>query len=372
MKLLHLGDLHFGKRIQNLSLIEDQKYILKVILNIITEQKIDGVMLAGDIYDKSIPSEEAVALFDDFLVSLASRKIPVFIISGNHDSVERLSFADRLMEVSEIYISHEYDGSVKKVTLKDDCGPINFYLLPFIKPVHVKKYFDEEIKTYTEAMNLVIDKLDVDENERNIMISHQFVTGASLDGSEDELSVGGLDNVDAWVYEKFDYTALGHIHRPQKIKENIRYSGSPIKFSFDEESQNKSVTIVDIKEKGNITIETLPLKALRDFITLKGTFNELLENETLHNSKDFIHIVLTDEEDVPNAFSTLCKKYPNLLSLNYDNKRVRNTNVVDGANVDLNLGPVQLFSQFYKLRNDMELNEEQDAYIKSLIESIWG
>ena len=250
MKFIHLSDLHIGKRVNEYSMLEDQEYILNQIIAIIDEQKPDGVIIAGDVYDKSVPSAEAVALFDDFLFELSKRNLYVFVISGNHDSPERIAFGGRLMEASRIYMSPVYDGTVSPVTLEDEYGKINVWMLPFVKPVHIRKFNeDAEISTYTDAMRIAIGNLNIDSNERNIMITHQFVTGAERTESE-EISVGGTDNVDISVFENFDYTALGHIHRPQNCKsEKVRYSGTPLKYSFSESKDNKSVTIVELKEK---------------------------------------------------------------------------------------------------------------------------
>lgn len=372
MKLLHLGDLHIGKRIGNLSLIEDQKYILNEILNVIDEKEIEVVMIAGDVYDRSIPSEEAVNLLDDFLVSLSQRKLKVLISAGNHDSVERLSFGSRLIESSGIYISPEYDGNIRKVSLEDQYGIIDFYLLPFLKPAYVRHvYPDEEIETVNDAVRVAVNKLDIDKSHRNIILSHQYVTGAKSDGSEDELSLGGTNAVEASVYDGFDYVALGHVHRPQNVLGGrIRYCGSPMKFSFDEEKQNKGLTVVDIGEE--IKTEVLPLKAKRDFVIVKGRYSELIKGNVYCEDEDFVHIVLSDEDDIPNAFNNLSVVYRNLISLEYDNRRTRNSTVSDGGDIDMSLSPYELIEEFYHARNDADMNEEQKNYIRTLIPEVFG
>lgn len=373
MKLLHLGDLHFGKKINNLSLKEDQEETNRQILTVIQQKKIDAVLIAGDVYDKSVPSEEAVAMLDEFLVSIAKLKVPVLIIAGNHDSVERLSFGDKLIEAADIYISPEYKGTAKKVQLSDEYGVVNFYLMPFVKPINVRKALgDDSIETYTDALHAAIKSMNINPAERNVILSHQFVTGADKGGSEDEFYVGGISNVDSWVYDEFDYTALGHIHKPQVIKENIRYCGSPIKFSFNEEKQEKKLTIVELKAKGTIDYDYIPLKQKHEFVTIKGTYDDIKNGTNGVNAGDFVRVVLTDNDDVPNAFCNLTEVYPNILMLSYENNRTRNTEVADGADIDMSHSPEELIKEFYKIRNNEEMNEEQSNYITGLIQEIWG
>ena len=375
MKLIHLSDLHIGKRVNEYPMIEDQEYILKVILGIIDGEEPDGVIIAGDVYDKSVPSAEAVALFDEFLAKLAKRKLSVFVISGNHDSPERIAFGGRLMETSGIYMSPVYDGNIRPVAMEDEFGKINIWMLPFIKPAHVRRFYeDEEINSYTDAMRIIIDKLDIDENERNVMITHQFVTGAERTESE-EISVGGTDNVDVTVFEKFDYTALGHIHRAQNCSsEKVRYSGTPLKYSFSEAKDNKSVTVVELSEKGSLAVRTVPLKAKRDMVEIRGTYDELMlrdfyEGTTLR--EDYVHITLTDEEDIPDAIGKLRVVYRNLMKLDYDNRRTRNMNTVDGAGDIEKKSPFEHFLDFYEVQNGQPMDEKQSGFIKELIEKIW-
>ena len=374
MRILHLGDLHFGKRVDSLPLTEDQKYINKKILEMVDERQISAILIAGDVYDKSVPSEEAVNLFDTFLVELARRGLPVLIIAGNHDSAERLSFADKLIEAAKIYISPAYDGNVKKVVLNDEYGEINFYLMPFVKPSAVRRCFpNEKIETYTDALSVAIKHMEADYSRRNIILSHQFVTGAQEGGSEDELFLGGSSNVDSYVYEQFDYAALGHIHRPQNVKNNtIRYCGSPMKFSFNEEKQNKGLTIIDIREKGDVTVEIYPLEPMRDFVTIKGKYNDIKKGSPDARPQDFVRLILTDEADIPNAFSNLSIAYPNLQNIRYDNTRTNNSANVDGADRDLSLKPIELIEEFYELRNGQKMSPEQSNYLNDLIDKIWG
>ena len=375
MKFIHLSDLHIGKRVNEYSMLEDQEYILNQIINIIDEQKPKGVIIAGDVYDKSVPSAEAVALFDDFLVKLSKRNLYVFVISGNHDSPERIAFGSRLMEASKIYMSPVYDGGLSSVTLEDEYGKINVWMLPFVKPVHIRKFNeDAEISSYTDAMQVAIDNLDVNSNERNVMITHQFVTGADRTESE-EISVGGTDNVDVSVFDVFDYTALGHIHRPQNCKsEKVRYSGTPLKYSFSESKDNKSVTIVELKEKGNLSVDTVPLKPMRDMVEIKGKYGEIMLRDFYKDTsyqEDYVHITLTDEDDIPDAIGKLRTVYHNLMKLDYDNLRTRNMNSIDGAENVEKKSPYEHFSEFYEKQNNQPMNDNQSDFMKKLIEEIW-
>lgn len=375
MKFIHLSDLHIGKRVNEYSMLEDQEYILKQIINIIDDQKPDGVIIAGDVYDKSVPSAEAVALFDNFLVTLSKRNLYVFVISGNHDSPERIAFGGRLMEASKIYMSPVYDGEVSPVALKDDYGKINIWMLPFVKPVHIRKFNeDAEISSYTDAIRVAIDNLDIDSSERNIMITHQFVKGADRTESE-EISVGGTDNVDVFVFDVFDYTALGHIHRPQNCKsEKVRYSGTPLKYSFSESKDNKSITVVDLKEKGNFSVSVVPLKPMRDMVEIKGKYDEIMLRDFYKDTsyqEDYVHITLTDEDDIPDAIGKLRTVYHNLMKLDYDNLRTRNMNSIDGAENIEKKSPYEHFSEFYEKQNNQPMNDKQSEFMTKLIEEIW-
>ncbi|MBR5507258.1 MAG: exonuclease SbcCD subunit D [Clostridia bacterium] len=375
MKFIHLSDLHIGKRVNEYSMLEDQEYILNKIINIIDEQNPDGVIIAGDVYDKSVPSADAVALFDDFLVNLSKRNLYVFVISGNHDSPERIAFGGRLMEASKIYMSPVYDGELSPVTLEDEYGKINIWMLPFVKPVHVRKFNEDvEINSYTDAIRVAIDNLNINSSERNVMITHQFVTGADRTESE-EISVGGTDNVDVSVFDAFDYTALGHIHRPQNCKsEKVRYSGTPLKYSFSESKDNKSVTVVEIKEKGVIVVGTIPLKPMRDMVEIKGEYDEIMLRDfykATSYQEDYVHITLTDEDDIPDAVGKLRTVYRNLMKLDYDNLRTRNMNSIDGAENIEKKSPYEHFSEFYEKQNNQPMSDNQSEFIQKLIEEIW-
>lgn len=374
MKFIHLSDLHIGKRVNEFSMLEDQKYILKVILGIIDDEKPDGIIIAGDVYDKSVPSAEAVQLLDDFIFRLAERKVPTYIISGNHDSAERLAFGGRLMDASGIHISPVYDGQVTPHTLSDEYGKVNVYMLPFIKPVNVRRFFpDNEIESYTDAVKIAVDNMNVDESERNIIITHQFVTGASRSDSED-VSVGGTDNVDVTVFDCFDYVALGHIHGPQRMtRDTVRYCGTPLKYSFSEANHKKSVTVVEMGAKGEVEVRTVPLTPYRDMREIKGTYDEITLKENYENTNcdDYMHIILTDEEDIPDAMNKLRVIYPNLMKLDYDNKRTRSNQIVGGAEDVERKSPFTLFSEFYKKQNNQPMSDEQNVFIQNLIDEIW-
>lgn len=375
MKLVHLSDLHLGKRVNEFSMLEDQKYILLQIVNMVDKEKPDGVIIAGDVYDRTLPPTEAVTLFDDFLYQLAKRKLQVYVISGNHDSAERIAFGNRLMDMSGIHLSPVYNGEVKPLTYADAYGVVNIYMLPFIKPIHVRKAYPEaEIESYTDAVRVAIEHMEVDENERNIIITHQFVSGADRSESED-LAVGGSDNVDVGVFDVFDYVALGHIHGPQKMtRETVRYCGTPLKYSFSEAKHKKSVTIVEIKEKGNIEIHTSELIPMRDMREIKGLYEDIMKKENYEHTstEDYMHVTLTDEEDIPFAIEKLRVVYPNLMKLDYDNTRTRTSAIINVTQKVEQKTPLELFAEFYELQNNQSMSEEQEKYMLEKIEEIWG
>lgn len=375
MKWIHLSDLHLGKRVNEFSMLEDQQYILAEILRIIDQEQPDGVLIAGDVYDKSVPSAEAVGLLDDFLVRLSERGVQVFLISGNHDSPERIAFGGRLMTRSGVYLAPVYDEVVKPFTFTDEYGPVHLYLLPFVKPAHVRRCFPErEISTYTQAMAAAIEAMGVDTAQRNVLVTHQFVTGAARCDSE-EISVGGSDNVDVSVFAPFDYVALGHIHGPQQVgRETVRYCGTPLKYSFSEAGHQKSVTVVKLREKGNVSIRTVPLTPMRDLVELRGTYEELTFRgfyEGTSYPRDYVHITLTDEEDVPDAVRKLRLLYPNLMKLDYDNQRTRTAISLDGAEDVQKKSPLALLEEFYEKQNGQPMGEEQRAFAQRLMEQIW-
>ena len=373
MKLIHLSDLHIGKRVNEVSMLEDQAYILTRILQIIDEEKADAVLIAGDVYDKSVPSADAVTLFDDFLCRLAKRQLPTLIISGNHDSAERLAFGGRLFETSGIHISPVYNGEMEAVTLSDERGEVRFWLLPFVKPAHVKRYYpDEGIESYTDAIRVAVAHMDLDKSARNVLLTHQFVTGAATCESE-EISVGGSDNVDASVFEDFDYVALGHIHGPQNIGSNrVRYCGTPLKYSFSEAGHYKSVTVVELGAKGELNLRTVPLIPRRDMREIRGTFAALTDKGyyAAQTTDDYLHITLTDEDDVPEAMGRLRVIYPNLMKLTYDNTRTRTNQIVGSAEDVKRKSPLELFEELYETQNNQPMSDEQRTFALELIESI--
>lgn len=373
MKFAHLSDLHIGKRIYEFSMLKDQAFILDRIIEIITDEHVDGIFIAGDVYDKTVPSAEAVQVFDSFLTRLSKEKIPVCIISGNHDSIERLSFGSQLLKTSGIYISRMYDGKTEPVVFEDAYGKVNVYLLPFLKPALVRHALErEDITGYQEAVEAAVDMLEINRDERNILVAHQFVTGAGRSDSE-EVSVGGVDNIDRKVFEDFDYVALGHIHGPQHIgKECVRYCGTPLKYSFSEASHIKSVTIVELFEKGNLEIRTVPLVPLRDMRKVKGTYMEVTDRSfyTMESRMDYVEITLTDEEDIPNAMEKLRTVYPNLMCLRYDNKRTRESREIIEVQEQEKKSEKELFEDFYELVNNAPMNKEQEIFLKDLIQKL--
>lgn len=375
MKLFHLSDLHIGKRVNEFSMIEDQKYILKRILDLAEEEKPDGIILAGDIYDKQIPSAEAVQVFDEFITRLAGRAIPVFIISGNHDSAERLAFGGRLLNSRGIYLSPVYDGSVTKIPLKDQYGTVWIHLLPFIRPSTVRHVFENEADLVTDvqtAAETVIRHMEIDLKDRNILVAHQFVTGASRCESED-VQVGGLDNIDAAVFTPFDYTALGHIHSPQNVgTDRVRYCGTPLKYSFSEVDQEKSITVVELEKKGTVRTSLLPLKPLRDMKKLRGTYLELTDRSFYRdmNREDYIQVTLTDEDNVPDGLQKLRVIYPNIMQLLYDNQRTKTTQEVDAAQAVEKKTEMELFYEFYELQNNQPMTKQQKDFAEQLIREI--
>ena len=373
MKFLHLSDLHIGKRVYGFSMLEDQSYILSRILEIAAREKPDGVILAGDIYDKAVPSAEAVRLMDEFLTALAREGIRIFMVSGNHDSPERIAFGAELMKKNEVYVSPVYDGRVSHIKMEDEYGAVTVWLLPFIKPAIVRHVFPEqEIETYQDALRTVLQHIHIDTAERNILVAHQFVTGAARCESE-ELFVGGIDNVDASLFDRFDYTALGHIHSPQQIgRPEVCYCGTPLKYSFSEAGQVKTVTVLELYEKGVTKLRRIPLVPLRDMRKLRGSYMEVTDRSFYINSnrEDYLQITLTDEEDIPDGMLKLRAIYPNLMRLEYDNKRTSMDQEIDGGRAEEQKTELELFEEFFALQNNSPMNAEQRAYSKKLLEEL--
>ncbi|MBQ3077311.1 MAG: exonuclease SbcCD subunit D [Clostridia bacterium] len=374
MKLIHLSDLHLGKRVHEFSLLEDQIDILDKILAVVDDERPEAVVIAGDIYDKAVPPAEAVTVFDEFLCRLAARRLQVFVLSGNHDSPERIAFGGRLMEGSGIHLSPVYSGRLEPVVLEDAFGPVAFYQLPFVRPAHVRRYFPEaEIGSYSDALRVALAEAAADDTPRKVLVTHQFVTGAARSESE-EISVGGSDNVDAAVFDPFDYVALGHLHRPQNVgREGLRYCGTPLKYSFSEVDHQKSVTVAELGEKGRLAVRTVPLSPLREMELLRGSFLQLTDPVFVAaRARDsFYHITLTDEEEIPFALGRLRQSYPNLMRLAYDNRRTRAVSAVGQATAVERRSPIELFDELYEKQNGQAMSEEQRSYLLGLIGEIW-
>ena len=377
MKLFHLSDLHLGKRLCGISLIEDQRVMLNNIIEHIKNEKPGAVMIAGDVYDRSVPPEDAVALFDDFLYALSGLNTAVLIISGNHDSAERLAYGGRILNRSGIYISSEmnknnYESILKPVTLNDEHGDINFYLLPFVTPYAVRAARDgrpeAEISSYTDALRVDIDEMNIDKTKRNVLIAHQFVTGAETCDSE-TVSVGGTDNVNASVFEGFDYTALGHIHGPQRIgKDTVRYCGTPLKYSFSEVNHKKSISVADIGEKGNVKISAIALdEPKHELREIKGTFSEVISKG---KSEDYIKVILTDKDVITDAVNKLREYFPNIMQLSFEAPESGGGYEPEELEGSRKLSPLELFSNFYKAQTNTELDERQTEIVRKIFEEI--
>ena len=376
MRLAHISDLHLGKRVNEFSMLEDQRYIVKQIESILEEEAADAVLIAGDVYDKPVPPGEAVRLFDGFLTALADRGTHVFVISGNHDSPERIAFGSRLMEKSRVYMAPVYDGHVSPIELRDAYGSVYVYMLPFIKPAVVKKCWPEEkIESYEDAVGCAVAHMREEAfvpEARNVLVAHQLVIGASRCDSE-EVSVGGLDQVSAALFRDFDYTALGHIHGPQNAGgERIRYCGSPLKYSFSEAGHVKSVTIVDLEEKGNVRVRTRPLIPLHDMREIRGSYEEVVSRDFYRGTAvdDYLHITLTDEEDILDAMGKLRAIYPNIMRLDYDNRRTREGGQLP-EKVQRAKSPLELLEELYALQNNQPMSGEQRELSARLIEELW-
>lgn len=393
MKFLHLADLHIGKRVCEHSMLDEQVFILREILGIVCEEHPDAVLIAGDVYDKSVPSAEAVAVLDEFLVKLAATGTKVFVLSGNHDSAERIAFGGRLMKGMGVYMSPVYQGEFAPVTLNDEMGEVDLWMLPFVRPADVRATLESEeerdaVTDYTSAMRMAISRMKFTEGRRNVLVAHQFVTGAER--SESEENVGGLDNVDASVFEKFDYVALGHIHKPQSVAKDdagnarVRYSGTPLKYSLSEAAHKKSVTVVELGEAGDagmrasLQVREIPLKPMHDVREIRGTFAELVSPEFRNaqvaegkSLEDFIYVKLTDENDVPDAAQKLRGIYPNLMMLDYDNERTRHQQVAVGVEAVEKKSPMELFGEFFEEMTHREMNAEESEFVQSIVDGIW-
>ncbi|MDF2472406.1 MAG: sbcD [Anaerocolumna sp.] len=379
MKFLHISDLHIGKKFKEIDFTLDQLHILNEIIKIAEEERPDGILIAGDIYDRSIPPAGAVNIFDDFLTQLEKRNIKVFMVSGNHDSPERINFGKEILGKNNIYIAGTFKGNLDKVTLEDDFGSINIYLLPYIRPSFVSNYYSElEITSYESAAKIVIDHAKVDNNQRNILVAHQFVTNGGIEpekSDSESISIGGIDNIDVSVFANFDYVALGHIHGPQNIgRETVRYCGTPLKYSFSEVNHKKSVTCLEIKEKDSIVISQIPLHPIRDMRVIKDTIENLLHNEKYMggNCEDYIHAIITDEDDIFDPIGKLRTVYRNVLLLETSNTKTRvNENSRTSASGDVTTrSPMDLFQEFFINQNNVELSENQWKIMQDILDEI--
>lgn len=381
MKILHLSDLHIGKIVLEQSMLDDQKYMLNQIIEKIQEEKIELVLVSGDIYDRGVPPSDAVTVLNNFLkILIKDLHLKVCIIAGNHDSKERLNFGSEIFKSDGLYISSIYNGNIDKVELEDEYGKLNIYMLPYIKPIEVRQFFEEDVdvSSYHNAVKEVILKENINEKERNIILSHQFVTSGGIEPEKSEsetLYLGGTENVDVSCYDKFDYVALGHIHGPQRIgRDTARYAGTILKYSFSEVHQNKSLTVIDFKEKENLKIDLIPLKPLRDMRVIKGPIEELTkeENYSKTNREDYIRAIITNEEQVYDAIGQLRKIYPNVLRLDIENYKAKIDSEAKLSDLDniKKKDEVELFNEFYKYQNNQDLNEVQLEIIKNVIKEV--
>ena len=370
MKFVHISDLHLGKRVNGFSMLEDQAHILKEILSIIRNEQPEGVLISGDVYDKLSPPAEAVTMLDGFLSELASDGTETFIISGNHDSAERIAFGSSIMNRSGIHFSPVYNGKAAKFTLSDEYGEADIYLLPYLRAAEVKRFFPEsDISTAEDALRASVEALGADTSRRNVIVSHQFVAGGITCDSERN-SIGGTESVPADVYKDFDYAALGHLHGAQFIgSERIRYSGTPLKYSFSEVNHRKSITVVTLNKKGEPPgIKQIQLHPMRDMRVLRGSFDELIEG----SSDDYLRILLTDTARVPEALNRLRANYPHIMALEYENELERDELVIDTGDRSTECDPLELFAEFYSSANGKPLTEQQAEYMRGLVNDIWG
>ena len=367
MKLMHIGDLHLGKSLGDFDLTEDQEYLLDQLLEMVDQQAVDAVLIAGDVYDKAIPSEAATGMLDYFLSNLARKNVFVYMISGNHDSDERLNYGSNLFETNHIFISAKYDGNLYKQTLKVGQDEADIYLLPFVKASQVRHFLpDAKIESYDDAVRAILDHADIDESRNNVLVAHQFVMGKSedpkLSGSESlgTQSVGSVEKIGYDCFDLFDYVALGHIHSPQQVgRREVRYSGSPLKYSLSEVNNEKSVSLITISGKGKAEIELVPVRPMRNVRHLKGKIKDLLDKANVTAPEDFIYATLTDEEIVSDAMGIFQQVYPNTVKIDYDNSHTREVEQVDISKIADNRSFAELISDFYRQMYSCEISEEE-------------
>ena len=369
MRFLHIADLHLGKQMNDVTLLPDQEYILSQIVSIAENERVDAVLIAGDVYQRSSPQAEAMALFDRFVSRLAEQGRQVFIISGNHDSAQRISYFSSLIKSSGVYVTEAFDGRLQNVALRDRDGGLVVWMLPFLRPSQVKRHLPEEkIVTYQDAVEAVLRQTPIDLKKRNILLCHQFITGCETSDSE-ERAVGGLDNIDAAVFDAFDYVALGHIHKAQRVgRDTLRYAGSPLKYSFSEANHKKSVTIVDVEGKDEVSARTVPLYPLRDVRLLEGNMADLM---ALPYSEDYLWITVHDELVPPDARVTLSTNFPNMMKFSVVNSKTKmDVDVLATRSMESKTIP-ELFSDFYRLQNnDQELSAAHRKVIDKVLEEM--
>jgi len=362
MKFVHTADLHLGKTLNDVSFLEDQVYALAQIAAIAREEKADAVLIAGDVYQKASPPSEAMAAFDRFITELAENDIKVFIISGNHDSSQRISYFSTLIRESGVHVSERFEGKLQQIVLKDVYGEVIVHLLPFLKPSQVRRWLpDEKITTYQDAVEAVLRYSPIDEKKRNVLVCHQFITGSETSDSE-EKAVGGLDNIDASVFQAFDYVALGHIHKPQRMmRDTLRYAGSPLKYSFSETNHHKGITVVSLYEKGDISIKTVPITPIHDLRLVDGFLADLMR---MPYSEDYVWVTVRDELVPPDARLSLTTVFPNLMKFTVSNSRTKVDIDVLAKDSMEDKSVEELFSDFYRLQNNDQLPTE--AHMKVL------
>lgn len=370
MKLMHLADLHLGKIIFKHPLLNDQHAVLQQILDIAAEQNVDGVMIAGDLYQRNSPAAEAMTELSRFLTSLTDMGLPVYIISGNHDSAERLAYLSAVAEKAGIYIASPVPGEIRTVTAEDAFGKVQIHLFSYCTPLEIRRQFPaeaESISNYDDAVRTVLAAHPIDSGVRNVILAHQFLTGSQVSESE-ELAVGGSENVSAALFDAYDYVALGHLHGPQRVlRETVRYAGSPLKYSFSEADQKKSVTIVELREKGSVTVETIPLRQPHEMRELTGLFEDLMQN----GSEDYVHITLTDEEPPVDAVRRLRHAFPNLLQTSVRNTKFREDRLTAGAEPKRVFSFMQMMENFYAFRNNgAAVSESQMKIVQELADRL--
>lgn len=372
MKFIHIADLHLGKIAYGQSMLEDQEYILNQILDKCDDIQPDAAVIAGDIYDRSVPAEEAMNVFQDFLFGLTRRGITPLVISGNHDSAARLGVYRRFMDHSGIHIVTSVSESPRPVVLEDEYGPVNFYLLPFVKPYQVREAFeDDTVNSYENAVAVAIHHMNINNKERNVAVAHQFVDLSAF-GEAEGSAVGGVDKVSKDVFDGFDYVALGHIHKQWALTETIRYSGTPLKYSFDDDdtrqNNDKHIVVVTMGEKGNVDVSLVPLEPKHDMRKVRGTYEELVKQP---KSEDYLEVTLTNDTEILNGMEKLRNYFPNTLALIYDNKTTRNDEEMTAAEDVENRNPMELFAEFFQQRQGKELSDEQKEILEPLIREVW-